>query len=69
MKENFETALKVGKTAAKNTLQSGAPNIASECPLAAEHLLQGIEKQDAEAAKSKRALHPIQLLSRAYGLE
>ncbi len=69
MKDNFETALKVGKTAAKNALQSGAPNIASECPLAAEHLMQGIEIQDAEAAKSRRAMHPIQLLSRAYGLE
>ncbi|WP_025897500.1 heterodisulfide reductase-related iron-sulfur binding cluster [Sneathiella glossodoripedis] len=69
MKENFETALKVGKTAAKNALQSGAPNIASECPLAAEHLLQGIEKQDSEAVKTKTAAHPIQFMARAYGLD
>lgn len=69
MKDNFETALKVGKTAAKNALQSGASNIASECPLAAEHLMQGIEKQDSEAAKSRTASHPIQLLAKAYGFE
>ncbi len=68
MKENFDTALKVGKTAASNALKSGAPHIASECPLAAEHLLQGIEKQDAEAAKSRTAQTPNQLLAKAYGL-
>ncbi|MCG8494409.1 MAG: hypothetical protein MI743_22560 [Sneathiellales bacterium] len=68
MKDNFETALKVGKTAAKNALKSGAPYIASECPLAAEHLLQGIEIQDAQAVKEKQAGHPIELLAKAYGL-
>ncbi len=68
MKGNYETALKVGKTAAKNALKSGAPYIASECPLAAEHLLQGIEKQDPEAAKGKQANHPIELIAKAYGL-
>ncbi|MEP3248018.1 MAG: heterodisulfide reductase-related iron-sulfur binding cluster [Sneathiella sp.] len=68
MKGNYETALKVGKTAAKNALKSGAPYIASECPLAAEHLLQGIEKQDPEAAKDKQANHPIELIAKAYGL-
>ncbi len=68
MKENFETALKVGKTAAKNVLKSGAPHIASECPLAAEHLMQGIEKQDADAAKTITTSHPIQLMAKSYGL-
>ncbi|MBO6825698.1 MAG: hypothetical protein JJ879_05815 [Sneathiella sp.] len=67
MEENFETALKVGKVAASNALKSGASHIASECPLAAEHLLQGIERQDAEAAKEKTAHHPIQLLAKSYG--
>jgi len=69
MKDNFETALKVGKTAARNALKSGAPYIVSECPLAAEHLMQGIERQDAEAAKSRQTAHPIELIAKAYGLE
>jgi glycerol-3-phosphate dehydrogenase subunit C len=69
MKDNFETALKVGKVAAKNALKSGAPNIASECPLAAEHLLQGIENVDPEAAKKLTASHPIQFFAQAYGLD
>jgi glycerol-3-phosphate dehydrogenase subunit C len=69
MKGNYETALKVGKTAAKNTLSSKAGYVASECPLAAEHLMQGIEILDAEAARTKTAAHPIQLIAKAYGLD
>jgi len=68
MKGNYETALKVGKTAAKNVLKSGAPYIASECPLAAEHILQGMEKQDPEATKKVQATHPIELIAKAYNL-
>ena len=69
MKGNYETALKVGKTAAKNVLKSKAPFVASECPLAAEHILQGIEKQDPEAARKMTATHPIELIAKAYGLK
>lgn len=68
MKGNYETALKVGKTAAKNVLKSKAPFVASECPLAADHILQGIEKQDPEAAAKITATHPIELIAKAYGL-
>lgn len=68
MKSNFETALKVGKPAAKTALNSKAGYIASECPLAAEHLMQGIGNLDAEAVKSRHAAHPIELLAKAYGL-
>src|SRR5690606_10987222 len=68
MKDNFETALKVGKPAARAVLRANAKYIASECPLAAEHLLQGSENLDAEATAKKEALHPIELLAKAYGL-
>ena len=68
MKGNYETALKVGKPAAKTAFTSNAKYIASECPLAAEHLMQGIEKLDADAVKSRKALHPIELLAKSYGL-
>jgi glycerol-3-phosphate dehydrogenase subunit C len=68
MKGNFETALKVGKPAARAALKSNARFIASECPLAAEHLLQEFEILDPEAAPEKQALHPIELLAKAYGL-
>ncbi|GLQ05188.1 heterodisulfide reductase-related iron-sulfur binding cluster [Sneathiella chinensis] len=68
MKDNFETAIKVGTPAARTSLKSGAAYFASECPLAAEHLLQGMEKLDSDGAESRKALHPIELVAAAYGL-
>ena len=40
-KENFETAIKVGRPAARQSLQSGKKHIVSECPLAGMHLARG----------------------------
>jgi len=68
MKGNYETALKVGKPAARTALKSNAKYIASECPLAAEHLMQGIETLETEGTDGKTALHPIELLAKSYGL-
>ncbi|PHQ72267.1 MAG: glycerol-3-phosphate dehydrogenase [Sneathiella sp.] len=69
MKGNYETALKIGKPAAKTALAANTGYIASECPLAAEHLMQGMELLDAEATATKTASHPIELLAKAYGLD
>ncbi|WP_339715874.1 heterodisulfide reductase-related iron-sulfur binding cluster [uncultured Sneathiella sp.] len=68
MKGNYEIALKVGKPAARTAMTTNAKYIASECPLAAEHLMQGIEKLDPDAVNTRTALHPIELLAKAYGL-
>ena len=71
MKENFKTALKVGKPVARQAekaLNAGSQHIVSECPLAREHILQGIENlANIEAPNISNAQHPIQLLARAYG--
>jgi glycerol-3-phosphate dehydrogenase subunit C len=67
MKENFEIALKVGRPVARQAISSGKPFVASECPLAAEHIVQGMERLDANAAPSE-SWHPIQLFAKAYGL-
>jgi len=40
--------------------------VASECPLAAMHIVQGVEGVEG-AAKPTKA-HPIELLAQAYGL-
>ena len=71
MKENFDTALKVGRPAARNALESGASHVVSECPLAREHLLQGMEKlsDDGRAADVSQVQHPIQLMAKAYGID
>ncbi|HEX9647222.1 MAG TPA: heterodisulfide reductase-related iron-sulfur binding cluster [Alphaproteobacteria bacterium] len=66
--EFFEVALKVGRPAARKALQAGKAYLASECPLAAEHLRQGIERLAEDAPVPAHAWHPIELLARAYGL-
>jgi glycerol-3-phosphate dehydrogenase subunit C len=64
-KENFEVALKVGKPVARQAKDSGKRQIASECPLAGAHILQGIKRQGGSPPPS--APHPIEILARAYG--
>ena len=69
--ENFPVALKFGRPAARTALENGKAHIVSECPLAAEHLMQGIDRLDQPADKPKppaRAEHPIELMAKAYGL-
>ena len=67
--ENFEVAVKVGKPAAQAALKSGTAFVASECPLAADHLMQVMEiAAGEEKPRPSRASHPIELLARAYGL-
>ena len=72
MKDNFEVALKVGKPVARQAakaLENGGGHIVSECPLAREHILQGLEAlKDGVAPEVTDAQHPIQLLAKAYGL-
>lgn len=67
--ENFDTAVRVGKPAAQAALKNDTSFVASECPLAAEHLLQVMELTAGDTPpKPSRADHPIELLARAYGL-
>ena len=63
--ENFETAVKVGKPArARRRCKNDTSFVASECPLAADHLMQvmemtaGEEKPSPRAPTSDRALRP-----------
>ncbi|MEX0697844.1 MAG: heterodisulfide reductase-related iron-sulfur binding cluster [Dongiaceae bacterium] len=67
-KQNFPTALKIGKPVARQVSASGKGIVASECPLAAVHILQGLERLDADGPALDRAPHPIELMARAYGL-
>jgi glycerol-3-phosphate dehydrogenase subunit C len=69
MKENFDVAIKVGRTAARQTAQAGKAYVASECPLAGQHLLQGIDRLQMEnKPEVARSYHPIELFAKAYGL-
>jgi len=68
MKENFEVALKVGRPVVRQAVESGCAHVASECPLAAEHILQGLERLD-DAPAFNRAPHPVELFAQAYGID
>ena len=65
--DNFETAIKVGRPVARQALKNAKTYVASECPLAGMHIVQGMRKLDG-AAPVEQAPHPIQLFARAYGL-
>ena len=68
--ENFDVAVKVGKPAAQAALKNNTSHVASECPLAGEHLVQVMEMAEGqETPKPFRADHPIEIFARAYGLE
>ncbi len=67
-KGNFETAMKVGKPAARQMQAAGKKHIVSECPLAGIHIEQEIETLGVDAPKPERVGHPIVLMARAYGL-
>jgi len=67
MQEHFETALKVGKTTAKQALDYNNPLVLSECPLAAKHILQGMSLEDDKQKYS--TMHPIELIAAAYSEE
>ncbi len=67
---NFETALKVGKPVARDVLKAGKAYLASECPLAGAHILQGMERlADEGQTLPQESYHPIQIFAKAYGLE
>ena len=66
MKAQFETALMVGKPAAKQALTYDNPLVLSECPLAAKHILQGMNLQTDASQSTYSTMHPIELLAKSY---
>ena len=68
MKDNFDVALKIGKPVARDVKKQNPGHVVSECPLARDHILQGVERLDGDASELSAATHPIELISRAYGM-
>jgi glycerol-3-phosphate dehydrogenase subunit C len=68
MKENFEVALKVGKPVARRARENKTTFVVSECPLAREHIIQGMERVNGGETEVvvEPVQHPIQLVARAY---
>ena len=67
MKDNFETAIKVGKPVARQASKAAKSYVVSGCPLARSHILQGMERIDGRKPEVDSASHPVQILARAYG--
>ncbi|MGH7040644.1 MAG: heterodisulfide reductase-related iron-sulfur binding cluster [Acetobacteraceae bacterium] len=65
---HFDTALKVGRPAARQARDGGKGLVASECPLAGVHIGQGMDLLGGDTPRPALAGHPIQILARAYGL-
>ena len=67
MKENFAIALKVGKPVARTANKQANKYLVSECPLAREHIVQGMQllAKDTEANAYQ---HPVELIALAYRL-
>jgi len=68
MDENFEVALKVGRPVFRQSRNSESAWVVSECPLASDHIRQGMERVDSEAEMPATVAHPIELLAKAYGI-
>ena len=71
MKENFDVAMKVGRPVARQASEAGNGIVVSECPLARDHIVQGMEKIAVgdNTLQVAEIHHPIQVLSKAYGLD
>jgi glycerol-3-phosphate dehydrogenase subunit C len=62
-------ALKIGKPVARAAATQAKRYVASECPLAGDHIVQGMHRLDGEAPTTvEAAVHPIELFARAYGV-
>lgn len=68
MKNNFETALKVGKPVAREAAKTTSRYVVSECLLARDHIVQGVERLDSEklASTYEKVQHPIEIMAISY---
>jgi hypothetical protein len=66
--EYFDNSMKIGRPVFRQMAQpkpDGAPYyVASDCPIAARHILQGMGEEAGGAVKT----HPLSLLRKAYGV-
>ena len=71
MKSNFETALRVGRPVANKAVEANHINVVSECPLAREHIVQGMKQLGGLKSGKNVAVvyHPIEILAKSYGLQ
>jgi glycerol-3-phosphate dehydrogenase subunit C len=71
MKKTHGVAKKVGRPVFRSAIQQARGHIVSDCPLAAQHIVQNVRDMAANEGKDwlvREPEHPIQILARAFGL-
>ena len=63
-REYFDNSMKIGRPVFRQMAEAKPDHIASDCPIAARHILQGM----GDEAKGVEKTHPLALLRKAYGL-
>ncbi len=69
--KTHKVAEKVGRPVFRTALQQNRGHIASDCPLAARHIVQNVREmaaKDGNEAPVREPEHPIQILALAFGL-
>ena len=72
LKETHGVAMKVGRPAMRTAVNQARGHIASDCPLAAKHIVQGasaLAEQGGTELSAKKPEHPIEIMARAFGLK
>ncbi len=72
LKETHDVAKKVGRPVFRAAAKQARGHIASDCPLAGLHILNGAREAAAKEGKelpAKSAEHPIEIFARAFGLK
>ena len=62
--EYFDNSMKIGRPVFRMMAEAAPDYVASDCPIAARHIMQGM----GEDAKQAKKLHPLSLIRKAYGL-
>lgn len=71
VKPTHDLAVKVGRPVFRTAAQQGRGHIVSDCPLAAQHIVQqvgALAAKDGKTAPVREPEHPIQIMARAFGL-
>jgi glycerol-3-phosphate dehydrogenase subunit C len=71
VKPTHDLAVKVGRPVFRAAEKQARGHIVSDCPLAAQHIVQQVgemAERDGQQVKAREPEHPIQILARAYGL-
>jgi glycerol-3-phosphate dehydrogenase subunit C len=69
--KTHKVAEKVGRPVFRMAMQQARGHIASDCPLAAQHIVQNVREMAAKDGKEwpvREPEHPIQIFARAFGL-